>query len=415
MRIRKRQAVVLEPPRPTRLLSAVNSGNENEHFVGQNSCTCCSRQRRLQNWEFRNEFDRETDEPVNRFAGGISFIDKNQITDGEEKESLVAATLGNLASFDRVRNNDHNIKATGSRVPLFVSGQFCGSGDVNHPGNKPKESLLYSLYCVFSKLSGKAVLTAREALSRIIEERLPGLDEETGLPSLQVSKVMRSNPYFVHLEGGKFFLCSAPSFENKEDAESEDVLDSEWTPRSASPSLQPTVGLLNSLNKAESSKDERQPLSHAEVQRTVRARSKAVATIDNGAVNGRSRSSKREGQKALKPQNSLPDHGKNGADQPVEPICKRYDGRGWKCNEKALPGYSMCRHHHELIVNRLARLRSSGRLVSKKSSKRRKASAKPLKEGAAAINEGEVSLHNEQSGTHWWKNVKARSLKSINN
>ncbi|CAM6095392.1 unnamed protein product [Calypogeia fissa] len=427
MRIRKRHALLVEPPQPTRSpLAAVKNSIGDEHYVGQqDKCTCCSRLRRLQNGELGIvSFERESDKPSNRFANGISLADKNQIIDAEEKEPNAATTIDLLGGLERVRSTEQNTKANGARK--YNDGEFhCPEGDLNHPGNRPKESLLYSLYCVFSKLSGKAVLTAREALSRIIEERLPGLDEETGLPSVQVAKVMRSNPYFVHLEGGKFFLCSDPSSsDSKEDGDSpEDVVDSDQPRRSTSPFFPSKVNQArNPFTKAESLKEkqqhQQQTFSNVEATRTKRPRSKEVGTINvDGTVEEtkcRPSGSKREGQqKALRARNSTSEQGNYGA-EPVEHICKRYDGRGWKCHEVALPGYSMCRHHHELIVNRLARLRSSGRLGSKKSGRKRRTVAKPVKEGLAPINEGEISVNNQQNDAYWWKNVKARSLKSIN-
>jgi hypothetical protein len=78
MRIRKRQAVVVVPSRTT--VSVLNViGNEEERSAGQNTCTCCSRQRRLQNWELRNRFGPNSDEPSNGFAGGITVVTTSQV------------------------------------------------------------------------------------------------------------------------------------------------------------------------------------------------------------------------------------------------------------------------------------------------------------------------------------------------
>ncbi|KAL3675753.1 hypothetical protein R1sor_025701 [Riccia sorocarpa] len=276
--------------------------------------------------------------------------------------------------------------------------------DLNHPSNKPRGSLLYSLYCVFSQLSGKAVLTAREALSKIIEEGLPGLDEGSGMHSVQVAKVLRSNPYFIHLEGGKFLLCSGssppPQYDHHED------LDLTVEERMLHPLEDPNA-ITAKRGIAEEARD------YTGV-RNKRAKSKSSSSSSTESRDSsKTRGQETGRQRVAKSQDtSTSQKDAQGNDAGV-PICKRYDGRGWKCHEKALEGYSMCRHHHELIVNRLARLRSSGKLGPKKSQTRRKAGGKQIQEQGPCETEPESNYNQQGNGVPWRKNVKARSLKSI--
>lgn len=78
----------------------------------------------------------------------------------------------------------------------------------DHPVNQPMETLLFSIYQVFLQ-AGKTGLTAREAVSRILERGLPGLHEGGVVPRVEVARILRTSPYFMQLEESKFVLCSA--------------------------------------------------------------------------------------------------------------------------------------------------------------------------------------------------------------
>lgn len=78
----------------------------------------------------------------------------------------------------------------------------------DHPVNQPMETLLFSIYQVFLQ-AGKTGLTAREAVSRILERGLPGLHEGGVVPRIEVARILRTSPYFMQLEESKFVLCSA--------------------------------------------------------------------------------------------------------------------------------------------------------------------------------------------------------------
>ncbi|BBN12919.1 hypothetical protein MPTK1_5g23980 [Marchantia polymorpha subsp. ruderalis] len=444
MRIRKRQPVVLlETPPPSSHLARPLSAFTHEgpgQFVGQHGCLSRGHQHPLISKEAAKPQDAS---PVWN-PGDTSYLKRSQVADEEaysvdyaRPEAVLPSkektgSQAGKSSSDDVHKLEVKRDGTQSRPYEFVefveeAGRVRGSQetyrsaiertdiqrgdrapsverDLNHPSNKPKESLLYSLYSVFSRLSGKTVLTAREALSRIIEEGLPGLDEEVGLPSVQVAKVMRSNPYFVHLEGGKFLLCSGPSHQNNDQLISGlDLADAVIDPAIS----QQPAATANGVGKGDRDEEQHDYTG----LRNKRARSKSSSSNEMRDKNDSSliseeipKLSASKSQLSVSPKITPPDH-------VAVQICKRYDGRGWKCHQKALEGYSMCRHHHELIVNRLARLRNSGRLGSKKLSKRRKPSGKQLSE-SSAVTDGD--LKNEQSGAQWRKNVKARSLKSIN-
>eukprot|EP01018_Ginkgo_biloba_P013143 Gb_27589 [translate_table: standard] len=78
----------------------------------------------------------------------------------------------------------------------------------DHPVNQPIETLPFSIYQVFLQ-AGRTGLTAREAVSRILERGLPGLHEGGVVPRVEVAKILRTSPYFMQLEESKFVLCSA--------------------------------------------------------------------------------------------------------------------------------------------------------------------------------------------------------------
>lgn len=65
------------------------------------------------------------------------------------------------------------------------------------------ELLMKSLLVVFER-AGTRGLTAREAVAKLVEYDLPGL-QEGERKSVQVAKVLRT-PDFVHLEDGKYFI-----------------------------------------------------------------------------------------------------------------------------------------------------------------------------------------------------------------
>eukprot|EP00245_Coleochaete_scutata_P006419 TRINITY_DN2084_c0_g2_i1.p1 TRINITY_DN2084_c0_g2~~TRINITY_DN2084_c0_g2_i1.p1 ORF type:complete len:1303 (+),score=321.92 TRINITY_DN2084_c0_g2_i1:256-4164(+) len=79
--------------------------------------------------------------------------------------------------------------------------------DPNHPSHLPEGSLLQSCYLVLLE-AGVGGLSSREVVSKIMDRGLSLGDPEQGLPRIQVSRALKSSPYFMDI-GERFALCSA--------------------------------------------------------------------------------------------------------------------------------------------------------------------------------------------------------------
>ncbi|KAH9537056.1 hypothetical protein CY35_16G032000 [Sphagnum magellanicum] len=92
--------------------------------------------------------------------------------------------------------------------PLGAAVQLPAPLSPDHPLNHSKESLLHAVYKVFLQ-AGKAGLTAREAASRVVEQGFPGHHQGGVMGRVEVGKLLRSSPFFMELEEGRFALFSA--------------------------------------------------------------------------------------------------------------------------------------------------------------------------------------------------------------
>ncbi|OAE34294.1 hypothetical protein AXG93_1757s1130 [Marchantia polymorpha subsp. ruderalis] len=237
----------------------------------------------------------------------------------------------------------------------------------SHPSNQPEGSLTHSLCCIFAELPGNVGLSAREALSKIQERGLPGLIEGEGVPSVQVAKIMRSNPCFVPVRGGKYLFSRFP-----------ERVDSERNERAP-----------NACPKDESHK-------------TRGAKSQS----ESG--NGRISSSSKDVPPTITEKEVTGISGPSQIDV-VGTRCTRVDGRSWQCRRTSMPGFSLCEHHHLQLSSQSRRQRNFQRAFNQSSRKRlRKGEKRGDAKGEAQ--DGNRTA-NAESGRR--KVVKARSLEAI--
>ncbi|GBG84255.1 hypothetical protein CBR_g38226 [Chara braunii] len=91
-------------------------------------------------------------------------------------------------------------------------GSDCGSdadhSDPDHPANCPPDSVLRACYYVLLE-SGSNGLTSREMVSKMLDRGVRFQGKSAVLPRVQVANQLRSSPYFMEIEEGRFVLCSA--------------------------------------------------------------------------------------------------------------------------------------------------------------------------------------------------------------
>jgi hypothetical protein len=214
----------------------------------------------------------------------------------------------------------------------------------DHPANLPKEGLSHSIYQVFMQ-AGKTGLTAREAVSKILEQGLPGLHEGGVVPRVEVLKVVSNSPYFMPLEESKYILCSAL------------VEDGEQHPASIQEQR-----VYESGQKGKATQTDSLLNSKAAKRNGL---SQYWAAIRRARTGKSSRKPSCIGRYIPDNQTEIPDAQRcsNGLSQTkrlkfmkqdatgLGNRCNRTDGKGWHCPLRAKIGYLLCDHH-------LGRLRS---------------------------------------------------------
>ncbi|KAG0554530.1 hypothetical protein KC19_12G098100 [Ceratodon purpureus] len=275
------------------------------------------------------------------------------------------------------------------------------------------ELLMKSLLVVFER-AGIRGLTAREAVAKLIEYDLPGL-QEGERSSVQVSKVLRT-PDFVHLEDGKYFIYpstphavvaessthSAPSQQNSIFQAREDV--SGNSPNFNNGSRRKRGSNAAAATKMASAVQQKENASDGSKDNILDFPDKVLSQTEKVELKKRRRrppSSQHE--LAIGPRQ-----------------CKRYDGRGWQCSKETEEGFSFCEHHQALMNKRTLRLNLAKMRRKGGSDKDMDAESQPKTvtvEGSSGNSNDQVMvaphgiedlIHNQRR-----KLVKARSLKSI--
>jgi hypothetical protein len=176
--------------------------------------------------------------------------------------------------------------------------------------------------------AGKAGLTAREAMSDILEQRLAGVEEGAVQSSRRIAKLLRSSPYYMEVGEGRFALCTA-------------VIDSEQTiARGESPpKLQEEDSLQSTRSGKESESsiadDSKSSASSEEAPAIRKKRKRAVREASEAERSKPVRTGRPKKLQYMKQENA-----ENLGNQ-----CNRTDGKGWVCPILAKPGYQLCDHH----------------------------------------------------------------------
>ncbi|KAH9566999.1 hypothetical protein CY35_03G006100 [Sphagnum magellanicum] len=277
-----------------------------------------------------------------------STIPEEDIADSVVPASMVATT----ASLQRPQNHDD---------PANIQ--------------PPKDMILErSMHKVFFQ-AGKSGLTAREAVSKILEQGLAGIHEGGVVVSrMQVGKLLRSSPYFMELEEGRFALCSAV-IEDEEDIQaghitalphdSSSKFKTSHNIDKAMPSRAPKMIARHNedpLNKETTDapidniseeKDDRDDEANVDTvlevgscteEETVRALEPPPSGLQESSIVGGEVevAQERRRRKRLK---TITQEGVSGLGNQ----CNRTDGKGWVCPLRAKVGYQLCDHH----LNRL--------------------------------------------------------------
>lgn len=197
------------------------------------------------------------------------------------------------------------------------------------------ELLMKSLLVVFER-AGIRGLTAREAVAKLVEYELPGL-QEGERSSVQVAKVLRT-PDFVHLEDGKYFIY--PTTPHAVVAES-----STHSERSQHPVSQTREDVTGTSPNFPNSRRKRAKPATAQKENTVK---KTISDLPEKVF------SQLEKVELKKRRRRPPSSQHELAIGPRQ--CKRYDGRGWQCTKETEEGFSFCEHHQALMNKRTLRL-----------------------------------------------------------
>ncbi|KAH9537060.1 hypothetical protein CY35_16G032000 [Sphagnum magellanicum] len=215
--------------------------------------------------------------------------------------------------------------------PLGAAVQLPAPLSPDHPLNHSKESLLHAVYKVFLQ-AGKAGLTAREAASRVVEQGFPGHHQGGVMGRVEVGKLLRSSPFFMELEEGRFALFSAIIGGNEE-------------------------SLAKTGAEAEAQAQKTEVSAEAQAQAPKKARPKGRWTgkpplfkvqVEDVPmdINAESEESCLETRVLQQSKNrrrliQLTQEG----DIELGDQCNRTDGKSWHCPLRARMGYQLCDYH----------------------------------------------------------------------
>jgi hypothetical protein len=293
-------------------------------------------------------------------------------------------------------------------------------GELSSTGS---DVLTNSLLVVFRR-AGDTGLTAREAVSKLKEYDLPGLQEGSGeRSSVQVAKVLKT-PTFVHLEGGKYFLY--PTTPKAIPAESSSLSDQ---PQEQNPNSQPRDQEEGGGNIPLFTSSRRKRHRH---KAPTSSASEVTTTGGGGGSNikpGKNLNALLAAEKIefKKRRRRPPSSQHELAIGPTQ--CKRYDGRGWQCTRETEEGFSFCEHHQALMNKRTLRLSLAKKRVTNTVTDKKVLDMELTKKDLAAVvvaadgsrgssNQGMMMAEKPDGALNLVqyqrrRMVKARSLKSI--
>jgi hypothetical protein len=263
-----------------------------------------------------------------------------QSNDGEQ-DHRPTPTIVFKSSTDHISSNTKGGHGSegGEHVPGSLNILSNLDSSVTMDGDRPSNSsvLFQSLVHVFDR-AGKEGFTASEAVSEIVQQGLPGLEEGSKRFNVQVAKALRS-PCFVQLASGRYFLYHFVSSKVGPDA-----LDFELHHHGVLPHITSLEGGKCAI------------LDTSRRKRGAHAASTLFsANLDTEAEGGTLPRQEESWAQFRKRKRRAPVSQRELSIGPTQ--CKRYDGRGWQCTQKTEEGCSFCEHHQALINKRNLRLK----------------------------------------------------------
>lgn len=192
--------------------------------------------------------------------------------------------------------------------------------------------------CVAAVSTG---LTAKEAVAKIQEQRLPGLIDGGERLIVQVAKAFRSSSAFVEREErGRYFMQESSDLEAWEsfqttDSSKREEATVEPPPKSAETEFETIIEAAKQLQKLQ------EPI-HVEPKVTTKS------GTDHWAQALRSKSTSSRGKVEPPTPSTSQKASPSSRDQPG-PRCNRDDGKGWRCVRMAEAGFSLCKYHRDQI------------------------------------------------------------------
>ncbi|MCO5590847.1 hypothetical protein L7F22_044822 [Adiantum nelumboides] len=266
--------------------------------------------------------------------------------------------IWNVAPHTHIRSSRKRRKTTLAAEPSkIVAEAVCPDSEPvkksmafapDHPANQPKEGLVYSIYQVFMQ-AGKSGLTSREAVSRILEQGLPGLHEGGVVPRVEVLKIVSNSPYFMALEESKYILCSV--LIGEEDLKADSKQDTQKSSENGE-----QIDSKNGINCADNVKPAKQHgmsqylAACAAIRRARTGTTRRKPSLGSYVLNSTMHETQEEiAYLANKKRLKSVKQDATGLGNP----CNRSDGKGWHCPLRAKVGYLLCDHHLDRLRTRV--------------------------------------------------------------
>uniref|UniRef100_A0A7I4EDJ1 WRC domain-containing protein n=2 Tax=Physcomitrium patens TaxID=3218 RepID=A0A7I4EDJ1_PHYPA len=251
-------------------------------------------------------------------------------------------------------------------------------------------------------------LTAKEAVAKIRELSLPGLNEGGERLIVQVAKAFRSSSAFIEREErGRYFVQDSSSLKEWENFNAEES------------SVNCEMAILREPTEAEKAEEAaRQLQSLQRVQENIvdregvtnrKEKNGLEGKLDHRIVTLRTKS----GARASSSQKASLSRDQSGS------RCNRDDGKGWRCFRPAEVGFSLCKYHRDQIRRAEIRRRKS------RNKSKEQIPVKPLypipkdvkissiSEVDKSVDANMIESDDELPDIKRRKFVKAKSLKSI--
>lgn len=211
--------------------------------------------------------------------------------------------------------------------------------------------------CHICSRAGKTGLSARDAVVQILEQGLPGLIEGGERLIVQVAKTLRNSSKFLEREErGRFVFQDSPGCEkNKSLFIGDSEISREETVSSTD--MIEAARQLQIMQKSHSNSLGSGVVELSEISSLYGGNHKVVQNMSESFV-GQSKLGTNYTEVTAMNQKSSSSasrsHNIIQADH-RDSLCKREDGKGWRCSQPAEDGYTMCGYHREQICRAQSR------------------------------------------------------------